>query len=114
MKKILFIIIVSLACYGCLSDRGLISIKTIPPGATVYCNGIKIGEAPVEFEHDYHKLDNVTIEKEGFVTLKEAVGKKWVKKEAKTGKYEEGDFLVNGQRRHVWKVTTTRTLKKAQ
>jgi len=110
MKKLFFVFAILLASYGCLSDRGLVAVKTIPPGATVYCNGIKIGETPIEFEHNFDHLDNLTIEKEGFLTLQEAVGKKWARKERKSGNYQEGDFIVKGKRRHVWKITTTRTL----
>jgi hypothetical protein len=115
MKQRLLIIIICLTFYGCLSDRGLIRLQTIPSAATVYRNGINIGQTPVEFEHDYERIDNVTLEKEGFETLNEVIGKKWIRKEARiSDSYQEGDFLVNGKMRHVWKITTTRTLKKEQ
>ena len=97
---------------GCTSKRGLIELNTRPPGATVYLNKTKQGVTPLEFEYDSRIPSKLTIEKDGYHTDSESLGKGWIVREFQKGNYIEGSFTIQGERIKAWKVSTVRKLRK--
>lgn len=68
-KTLLFILLISLVINsGCIHRK--LTIKSDPPGATVYFNDKEIGTTPLEFDFMYYANHRVRLEKDGYETLK--------------------------------------------
>ncbi len=109
-----FLLCVITMAVGCTSKRGLIELNTRPPGATVYLNQTMQGVTPVKFEYDFRQPTNLRIEKDGYRTESESLGKGWVIKEYHKGNYVEDHFTIQGKGKKAWKVSTVRRLKKKE
>jgi hypothetical protein len=114
MKKnatVLMLLSCILLLIGCTSKKGIISLNTIPPGASVFVNGIKQGETPLEFQYDISRPATLMIEKGGYNTLKEDLNKAWVINENYKGTFYKEYIKVGDTSVRVWTVRTTRDLK---
>lgn len=114
MKKCVataFLFLASILIIGCTSKRGLIELNTRPPGADVYFNQTKMGTTPLEFEYDFRAPATLKIEKEGYYPERESLCEGWVIREYQKGNYMEGQFVIQGQSKKAWKVSTLRRLQ---
>ena len=108
---IAFSFLASTLIIGCTSKRGLIELNTRPPGADVYFNQAKLGTTPLEFEYDLRTPATLKIEKEGFYPERESLGEGWVIREYQKGNYMKGRFVIQGQSKKAWRVSTLRRLQ---
>ncbi len=60
------VLIVPIALTGCVERY--ISIRSQPAGATVYVDGERVGETPVEVKYHWYGTRTVTLEKAGFTS----------------------------------------------
>jgi len=110
--KTTFILILLVLSVGCTYRKGRISLQSDPPGAEVYVEGTKIGEAPITFDYVCCFFEELEIVKEGYEPQKEILNKLWIKEEATRGGYGQAKLMMDGKERKVWTVTTRRVLRR--
>lgn len=106
-------------CFGvlagaCTSAKGLVEVRSRPRGASVFLDGVKLGETPVRFEYDFKVPATLKISKDGYYEEKEFLSESWVEREIRKGNYSEGKCEIGGEYINAWMITTFRRLEEEQ
>jgi hypothetical protein len=99
-----------LSSFGCVGKTGIVRIKTDPPGATYYVDGVEKGRTPAEFEWDANWPCMLEIKKDGYHTEQELLNKYWVWYQESMGNYRTIRVGKGGKK---WTVVINLKLKAA-
>ena len=69
MRSALLLAILAATIAGCGVQRSL-TVKSDPPGALVYLNGLEVGRTPVTRDFTWYGTYDVELRKQGYETLK--------------------------------------------
>jgi hypothetical protein len=68
IARVVIIALLLLLSAGCV--RRSLTVKSDPPGALVYLNGVEVGRTPMTRDFTWYGTYDVVLRKEGFETLK--------------------------------------------
>jgi hypothetical protein len=108
------VILLPLVLLACNPSRGLVTIDTMPQGATLYVNETPVGETPTTFEFDMNKPVTLKLLKEGYQPKTEKITPYWVKAEYQLGNYSKGRYKIGGEERRAWEIRTLRELIRSE
>jgi len=68
IRTVVAILLAALLLSGCV--RRSLTVKSNPPGALVYLNGVEVGRTPMTRDFSWYGTYDVVLRKEGYETLK--------------------------------------------